>query len=207
MLMNMDVREVVQQPIIPVYGVVEQFRGLQLITIGKSFRSGNKDGNQVSTTITLCFSAERRPGTPIAINIHSCNSQDEQTRENTLKMLNPLQPPRPNKDSQVLRTFRFDESEQRRLGSPINTVEQITIAQRNFSAEVHAWNLSPRPAWFLLQNEDALFFGESLGLSKDELRQVLEHCVEVNHRVEILHQYQLELDWHVQNLKEQQGNF
>ncbi len=44
MTLNMNVRELVHQSVIPVYGIAENFLDLKLISIGKSFVGGNGGG-------------------------------------------------------------------------------------------------------------------------------------------------------------------
>ena len=203
MPINTNVKELVQQPIIPVYGVADSFLGLMLTSIGKSFRGGDTDEKQILTTITLGFSG-KHTGLATSLNLHSSNSGDRETRNQFLKMLQPHPHPHMSMDNRTLRLFQFDEDARKYIGQPTKRVEQITLINHHlFTLETHHWSLPPQPAWFLLQNKDELFFGDALGFTKDELFQVLQQCAIVNNREQTLHLYQQELDQHIKSIRDE----
>ena len=204
MTFSMNVRELVQQSVIPVYGVVENSFGLKLTSIGQSFVGGNRGGVRVASTVMLGFSGSHT-GAVTLFNIHSCNSYDKETRDRTLRVLQPHPYPPMNMDNSTLRLFGFDEHTQKLLGQPIKIVETIALADRLFTLEMHYWELLLRPAWFLLQNKHELFFGQALGFTKDELFQILHQCSVVNSRERIIYQYQQELDQFFSTVMNQQG--
>ena len=193
MAFNMDIRELVQQSMISVYGIKENFLSLKLITIGQSFVGGNESGGRTLSTILLGFSGVHN-GLVTLLDLHSCNSYDKETRRRTLRILQPHPYPSMNMDNRTLRFFGFDEHTQTLLGQSTKIVEQVAIADHFFALEMHHWEMLLRPAWFLLQNENELLFGQALGFTKDELFQILQRCIVVNSDEQVIQQYQQELD-------------
>ena len=200
MLLNMNVQEIVQQAVIPVYGVIGKAFELQTVSIGKSFRKVDHTNEQLLTSVTLGFLSEYTRGKPVVVNLHSYNNHDEETRRNTLHMLQ--QPPLPqlSMDARTLRLFRFNEGQLRQLGKPDVITMNETIAEQYFSTEIHHWPLASQPSWFSLVNTDRLLLGETLGLSKDEVMMLFQQCIVINDHLDIINQYQQELDQYLQSV-------
>jgi hypothetical protein len=192
-IFDMDVKQLVQQAFIPVYGIKGIMFDLHLTNIGKSSHREDKTDTQILANITLGFSGERA-GLATTFELHSYNNQNNELRRQTLKILEPHPYPLMNMDNKTLRHLGIKESTQQSFGQPVEVNEQIIVAEQTFIITLHYWNLTSLPAWFLLRNDNALISGQAKGLTKDELFYLLEQCVVVNNQEQLLHQYQQELE-------------
>ena len=84
MIFGMDVKQLVQQAFIPVYGIQGNMFDLHLTNIGKSSHREDKTDTQILANITLGFSGERA-GLATTFELHSYNNQNNELRRQTLK--------------------------------------------------------------------------------------------------------------------------
>ncbi len=94
-------------------------------------------------------------------------------------------------DFYSLRRFRWPEE-----ATELNTAERLeqsfSISDISLVAEIHWWEHEER-SQFTLRGEQTFLMGDTSGFSQVELFQLLEHLVIVNHRPELISQYQAEL--------------
>ncbi len=195
---DMNVQAQIQQASISVYGITGNFFDLKLTGIGKSSRRESQGSPEIPISIMLSFSG-RHAG--LVLDLHSYNIYDSKSRHQTLKIGQPHPYPPLSMDNKTLQYFRLDGNAQKLLGLPTKIVEQIMVMEQVFTLEMHYWELVPHPAWFLLHNEEALVFGQTLGFVKDELFQLFQRLIVVNTYEQLIQQYQQELDRHISYLR------
>lgn len=134
------------------------------------------------------------------LHLYSCNNHDSRTRSQVLQMMESHSSSSQRMDTKTLRFFQIDETTQKSLGQPTKLVEHLTIMDQTVTAELHYWDHFPQPAWFLLQNEQTLFYGQALGFTREEIFRIFQQCIVVNDNEQTIQQYQKELDDHLSHL-------
>ncbi len=75
-----------------------------------------------------------------------------------------------------------------------------TIAQVAFIGEIRHWSQPYQLSQFFLSSKDTWLGGHAFGPSLQDLQQLLQAAVAVNHRDDLLAQYQRELDLETERL-------
>lgn len=180
----------------PVYGIANHLLDLSLSSNGAGI---SHLGHFMS--VTLVFTSPRyglhRPYSAKSQNVQLTSLDaivQRPERENMFFALDELSEEQYfDSETGVFRHYHFSEEEQKQVGSAVIREEKFSIADINFFGKVSYWHAPLKISKFLLRSEDTVLIGETYGLPFDELIQVLEGLQVVNHRDDLLKQYQDDL--------------
>ncbi len=96
--------------------------------------------------------------------------------------------------TRLFRRYRLNQEEQAHIGAPFIWEGELSITDDVFSAKILSWSRPRQFSLFLLKSGKAVLSGHASGPSYEELLKLLQDSQVINHRDDLLGQYQYEVN-------------
>jgi hypothetical protein len=191
-----NIPQLIREAPFPVYGLVGN--PLELAVCSVSWGSSNTR----RTSVGFTYSSPRYPDERDAIEIDSLDAHQSGIVYNPKDASgNPLF----DLDAQLFQRYHLSDNVRKQAGSPQVVEGTWTIAQVAFTGEIRHWSQPHQLSRFFLTSQDTWLGGYAFGPSLQDLLQLLQAAVAVNHRDDLLAQYQRELDQETERLFGKRG--
>ena len=186
-----SIPQLVREAPFPVYGLIGNL--LELAVCSVSWGSSNTRCSSVGFT----YSSPLYPDERDNIEIDSTDaSQSDIVYDPKDAFGNPLF----DLDARLFQCYHLSDSVRKQAGSPQVVEGTWTIAQVAFIGEIRHWSQPYQLSQFFLSSKDTWLGGHAFGPSLQDLQQLLQAAVAVNHCGDLLAQYQRELDQETERL-------
>jgi hypothetical protein len=191
-----SIPELVHEAPFPVYGLIDS--PLELAVCSVSWGSASTR----CTSIGLTFSNPRYPERRQNITIDSLDAHQSGIVYNPKDASgNPLF----DLDAHLFEMYRLSNDVRKQAGSPQVVEGTFPIADVVFTGERRYWSRPYQLSGFHLTSDETLLDGSTLGLSLQDLLQLLKEAVIINQHDKLLIQYQQELDQETERLFGKKG--
>jgi hypothetical protein len=178
--------ELVHTANFPVYGFADHPFNFSIYSYGEGWFGKNRK----LYSITFAFSSPYYPEERDNFEMTSSDATVENQEGSGIiyKLRDSIDPTR------LFRRYRLTQEEQAQIGTPFIWNGELSITDAVFSAKILSWSRPRQFSLFLLKSEKAVLSGHASGPSYEELLQLLQSSQAINHRDDLLEQYQYEVD-------------
>jgi hypothetical protein len=180
-----SVSAMIQDALIPVYGVFRNPLGIRLCGTGHGGSVGRGP-----TRVSLRFSSGDVLDPQIIVSLSSERANDRRIKHPPGYGSSPI----PELALALLKEYKRELWEQSRQVSPQSITRHIVVPGFEPATELIHWGEPINLFNFALKNEEIILSVSAQGLSENELFQLISHLGVVNHNPELLAQYQVEFD-------------
>jgi hypothetical protein len=180
--------ELVHTANFPVYGFVDHPFNLSIYSYGEGWFGQERN----LYNITLTFSSPQYPEERDNFEMISSDAAVENQEGSGIiyTLRDSVDPTR------LFRRYRLTQEEQAQIGTPFIWKGELSITGDVFSTKILSWSRPRQFSLFLLKSQKAVLSGHASGPSYEELLQLLQGTQVINHRDDLLKQYQYEVDQH-----------
>lgn len=185
-----QILEIVRAAHFPVYGLIGSPLDLVLCSHGRgSFGELNQP-----MSVTFNYTSPRYPEKGDNFEITSIDAavQHQSHTHIAFDLKDPSAGSLFDFDTETFRRHCFSAEEHQRAGLPLVWEGALSIANMVFLAKIRYWSQPFMLALFLLKSEGTVLLGNACGLSYQELIRLLKNMEVINHREDLLRQYQQE---------------